>query len=76
MYNSIVNSKKIVVNTLLSNYDIDALKPNKKIKLLFEDSTISGNYRGDYILSSTNLVFIKDGSDFSLSTDVELKLLK
>lgn len=76
MYNSIVNAKKIVVNTLLSNYDIDALKPNKKIKLLFEDSAISGKYRGDYILSSANLVFTKDGSDFMLSTDIQLKLLK
>ena len=76
MYNSIVNSKKIVVNTLLANYDINALKPNKKIKLLFEDSSISEKYKGEYILSSTNLVFIKDGSDFTLSTDVELKLLK
>ena len=76
MYNSIVNAKKIIVNTLLSNYDIDAFKPNKKIKLLFEDSNISGKYRGDYILSSTNLVFTKDGSDFMLSTDIQLKLLK
>lgn len=76
MYNSIISSKKTVINTLLSNYDIDALKPNKRIKFLFEDSSISGLYKGDYILSSTNLVFIKDGSDFTLSTDVTLKLIK
>ena len=76
MYNSIVSSKKVVVNTMLSNFDIDAIKPNKKIKIIFEDSTVNGKYNGNYILSLLNLVFIKDSSDFSLTADIELKLLK
>lgn len=76
MYNSIVSSKKVVVNTMLSNFDIDAIKPNKKIKIIFEDSAVNGKYNGNYILSLLNLVFIKDSSDFSLTADIELKLLK
>jgi hypothetical protein len=65
-----------VVNVLLMDYDIDMVTPNKKFNLVFEDTGLTSKYNGVYMLTSINHKFIKDGSDFSITSMIQLKKTK
>jgi hypothetical protein len=65
-----------VVSLLLMDYDVDMLSPNKKMNLVFEDSALSSKYNGVYMLTNVNHKFTKEGSNFIISTMINLKRTK
>lgn len=65
-----------VVTALLMDYDINMVSPNKKLNLIFEDSALTSKYNGVYLLTSLNHNFVKEGSDFILNTEINMKKTK
>ena len=61
------------IEVVLSDYDGDMVKPNKKFNLSFEDSSISKNFNSEYIVVNKNTSFIKDGDSFKISSVIRLK---
>lgn len=67
------NASGVVINFVLSDYDADMIAPNKKINMVFEDSSLTADYNGTYILSSINHSFTKDGTDLVISSNATVK---
>lgn len=62
-----------VIEILLMDYDINMITPNKKFNLIFEDPNLTDKYNGVYLLTYASHTFIKDGSDFILTSIVRFK---
>lgn len=75
IYNSLINGKNVVVEVPLANYDIAAIAPNKAIKLIFEDSTLSLKYKGGCVISEISHAFVKEGEAFTLTSIAKLRLI-
>lgn len=75
IYTTLSSGKQIVIDLLLSHYDIESLKPNKKIKIIFEDSTLSNKYKGNFLLTYLETTFLKDGSDFTINSTARIKYI-
>lgn len=73
IYKNQSDSTTGVIQTILSNYDMDMITPNKRFNVIFEDSTISNKYKGNYILTSVNHKLVKDGSELIATADVTLR---
>ena len=65
------NDKVLYIAT--GDIDADAIKPNKKFTVAFEDSKQSDTYKGVYVISASHLKFTKAGSDLLLDTEFTLK---
>lgn len=62
-----------VISCSSGGFDIDAIKPNKKYTLIFEDTKQGMKYKGNYLLSQYSFMFEKSGEDFLLSGTFTLK---
>ena len=49
------NASGVVINFVLSDYDADMIAPNKKINMVFEDSSLTADYNGTYILNPNKI---------------------
>ena len=61
------------ISVLLYDFDIDAITPNKKIVMSFEDTEIQKKYGGNYRVSYTKLVLNKQGEEFDIAGEVTIK---
>lgn len=72
-YTSQTSDTGNTIELVLSDYDVDMVKPNKKYNTVFEDQSINGDFNSEYMLVNKNTSFIKDGDDFKISTIIRLK---
>lgn len=75
IYAKQTESKSVVVETGLNDYDITMLSPNKRVKFLFEDTRLTMKYKGNYQLVYIKHDFIKDGVDFRVSSSAMFRKL-
>lgn len=73
IYTTQSESRNVVIQLTIGDYDITYLKPNRVIKVIFEDSTLSKKYKGKYKLVRANHTFTLTGGQFQLTTDLVLK---
>lgn len=66
-------SRNVVMELMLSDYDLDYLKPNKVFHMIFEESKLNRKYRGYYKLVRATHTFTLTGGQFQLSSDVVVK---
>ena len=64
---------KVVITCSAVDVDLHALEPNKKFNFLFEDTKLAKKYKGMYIISSMNAVFIKSGTEFTVTVGMTFK---
>ena len=73
-YNAQVKSISVVLNIDLGDFDIDVIAPNKKVNVIFEDSSLSIKYKGSYKISSITHDFSKQGgADLQVASKIVLK---
>ena len=70
---AIATALSTVVEITISDYDISVLKPNKLYSLIFEDTTYTDKYKGDYIITSAKHIFEKQGEELFLESKVVLR---
>ena len=74
---SMIENQKIeddsIISVLLYDFDIDAITPNKKIVMSFEDTEIQKKYGGNYRVSYMKLVLNKQGEEFDIAGEVTIK---
>ena len=63
-----------VLRVILEDYNFNAIKPNKQVKVVFQDTNLSEKYHyACFITVSANHIFTKDGSKYKLKTYLTLK---
>lgn len=62
-----------IISALIYDFDMDALSPNKKFVLSFQDTEIQKKYGGNYRITNTKLVMLKQGDAFDISGEIILK---
>lgn len=75
IYSSMINAKNVVVEVLLSDYDAEAIAPNKTFKLVFEDSALASKYKGKLILTQASHSLVREGEEFTLTSVLNFKLI-
>lgn len=70
-YRAIENDNIVTMN--LNNIDITALTPNKRFKLVFEDTEVQKKTGGFYRLSRMVCIFEKHGEDYLMSVSTIFK---
>lgn len=73
IYISRIGTKETVVELTLSDFDIDSIAPNKRFKLLFEDSDLANKYNGNYKMTSIAHTFLRNGRDFKINSVAIMK---
>ena len=68
LHSSLNDSKNTVMQITASDYDASAIAPNKRYKVLFENSKLAEKYKDDYIMSECIHTFTKTGADFSITS--------
>ena len=68
------SSKSISIST--TNCDINAFEPNKDVSFIFEDSTKNSIYKGHYRIANCTIHFVKDGSNYTMTTTATYKKTK
>lgn len=76
MYTKQSESNSIVVTVNLQDIDISKFTPNKMYKLSFEDTSIAGQYAGNFFLSSAKHTFINTGKAITVNSQLVLKRLE
>jgi hypothetical protein len=76
MYTKQSESNSIVVTVNLQDIDVSKFTPNKMYKLSFEDSSIAGQYAGNFFLSYAKHSFINTGKAITVNTQLILKRLE
>lgn len=64
-YEAQINSMKNVFSLSMIDIDLDAVTPNKKFIIEFENTKLSKKYKGKYMLCSNNIYFKNKGEEFS-----------
>ena len=62
-----------VITCSAGGFDIDAIKPNKKYTIIFENTKQGQKYKGIYLLADYTFTLEKSGSDFLLDGQFTLK---
>lgn len=57
-----------VINVRLADYDLDAIKPNKRFQFIFEESQLINKYKEDYILVKAEHTFELEGEELAVSS--------
>lgn len=73
IYKAQSSAEDTVLEVYLGDYDIDVLKPNKKINIVFEDTKYTQKYKGTYLISMVEHSFVRDGADFKVVTHLIVK---
>ncbi len=71
------SSNSLIISGMISDVDVEALTPNKKFSLVFEDQKLTNKYKGTYFLSKTVFKFVNTtgNGDFSILAAIELRRL-
>ena len=73
-YTAQSNSNSIVLTGHVSNVDLDALTPNKKFTVIFEDAKLANQYKGIYTIAVEEIEFMnRGGVDFTVIVALKLK---
>lgn len=72
-YTAQTKALSVVIQLNSQDIDVDALTPNKKFNVLFEDSEYTSKYNGEYILTNANYLFSRSGNEFVIDTTLTLK---
>ena len=75
-YSKQKKAEENVVNVRLGDYDMTLLRPNKSFNILFEDTALTKKYDGEYILSSVEHHFAKEGESLVLNSVCQFKRTK
>lgn len=65
-----------ILNTIISNIDIDSITPNKEFLFIFEDQNINKKHGGKYKLIKNICFFVKEGEEFDISLNCDFKKIK
>lgn len=57
-------SKSILIDVSFSDINYEALNPNKKFNIIFEDPKLNATYKGVYAIAKSRIVFKKEGNEF------------
>jgi len=68
-------ANSLIIYGAMADIDVDALTPNKKFTLIFEDQALTNKYKGTYFLGKTMFKFVNDTAkgDFSIVASVEFR---
>lgn len=69
-YEARADSLYTVIETVLSNYDVKAITPNKRLRFVFEETAYADKYNGNYIITNASVVFSKAGDSYVVDTTV------
>lgn len=75
-YTAIATENDSLVSIGVQGIDISSFTPNKEFKIIFEDMSLNKSRGGEYRLSRTAFVFKKEGNEFSLFGDIQLKKIR
>lgn len=67
-YSAQTSSLSKVISVRCSDYDIEAVKPNKHFQFIFEDSKLINKYKEDYILVKAEHDFELEGEELVVSS--------
>lgn len=73
-YTAHTGARSKVINVMIQDYNIMDIAPNKQYTFLFEDTKLLKKHKGKYILCNATHSFVKEGTDFILSTILTFKL--
>ena len=73
IYTQQTSARSVVIELPLADFDASLLRPNIIYHFIFEDTSLTNRYKGYYKLVNAEHSFIKDGSNFSLTTRVRFK---
>lgn len=73
IYTSISSASRKVISVNLQDYDIDAIKPNKRFTVYFTNTKSGKDNKGYFLLAQTEHYFLKESSEFSLSSSIVLR---
>ena len=73
IYTKQSESRNVVIQLTIGDYDITYLKPNRIFKVIFEDSKLNKQYKGKYKLVRAIHTFSLTGGQFQLMTDLVVK---
>jgi len=62
-----------IINLSISDFNIDAITPNKEFVFIFDNTKINSSYSGSYRLTKRILQFKSEGSEFIMSGLCEFK---
>lgn len=75
-YSNKVMENDNLLQLSVTGIDISSFTPNKSIKLIFEEMSLNKNLGGDYRISRIGFVFKKEGNEYTVLGDIELKKIK
>lgn len=65
MYLAQINSLNTVLTIEFSDINLDAIQPNKRYTIIFEDTKLHKKYHGRYILSKSEIGLIREDADLT-----------
>ena len=68
-----IEENSIIINFSTEDIDIDALTPNKEIRVIFNDIQKNKKYGGSYRITKLYSMFQKQGDDFAPTVSIEIK---
>lgn len=68
-----LKENKLTVNLGARNFDLKLLAPNRKFKILCDDSSVAKKLQHNYRLSGYTIQFTHTGNTFSVSASIKLK---
>lgn len=76
IYVSKIDTKELIIELSLHDFDVDTITPNRRFKLLFEDSDLANKYNGNYKMTSIVHTFTRNGRDFQINSVAIMKKIK
>ena len=76
IYVSKIDTKELIIELSLHDFDVDTISPNRRFKLLFEDSDLANKYNGNYKMTSIAHTFTRNGRDFQINSVAIMKKIK
>ena len=67
------SANSIVISCGCSDFDINVIAPNKRFTFIFEDTSNTEKFKGEYTIASSNINFKKDGNDFTINASMTFK---
>ena len=64
---------EVVINCSCGDIDLSSIEPNKKFNVIFEDTKLAKKYKGTYVLTGSNILFTKSGTEFTVNVGLTLK---
>lgn len=75
-YNMLSSENDGIINIGVNGIDVASFTPNKEFKIIFENQAINKTLGGDYRISKAIFMFSKEGTEFSLMGDIQLKKIR